>query len=156
MSMLERFARFVGDTTPEATQALHICYLDAVSRARLLRRHAEMAPQLYSQEALRRLASAEEAQAERLCQALLAAGAAASSSVAGEPPPSVSLNHWGRLVQDLEAHRVAFRRLRELAVQFAECLPSTADLFDQLCRDERHHCEQIRALIARADPQALD
>jgi hypothetical protein len=120
-----------------------------------LSRHAETAPQLYSQEALRRLASAEAAQAERLGQALLAVGAAASA-VSSEPPPSRSLNHWGRLVQDLELHRVAFRRLRELAVQFAESLPSTADLLDQLCREERHHCEQIRELIARADPQALD
>jgi len=156
MSVLERLSRFVGGgASPEATPPLHACYLDAVSRARLLSRHAEMAPQLYSQEALRRLASAEEAQAERLRQTLLTAGAAAPS-VSSEPPPSRSRNHWGRLVQDLEAHRVAFRRLRELAVQFYESLPLTADLFDQLCREERHHCEQIRELIARADPQALD
>jgi rubrerythrin len=46
--------------------------------------------------------------------------------------------------------------LRELAGHFAETLPSTAALFDDLCREETTHCERLRALIARADPQALD
>ena len=59
-------------------------------------------------------------------------------------------------MQDLEAHRLSARRLRELAVHFAESLPTTAALFDELCREEVTHCERLRTLIARADPQALD
>ncbi len=138
-----------------ATTALRECYVDCVRRSQLLSRHAEMAPQAYSMEGLRRLAAAEASQAERLRAALQAAGVA----IPPPPPdtlPSGALNHWARLVQDLEAHRLAFRRLRELAVRLAASFPSTAELLDQLCREEHEHCEALRALIARADPQALD
>jgi len=113
-----------------------------------------MAPQAYSAQGLKELADAEETQAERLRAALSAAGHAIPAVPASRSSGAPS--HWARLVQDLEAHRMSARHLRELAVHFAEDLPSTADLFDQLCREEIGHCERLRALIARSDPQALD
>jgi hypothetical protein len=113
-----------------------------------------MAPQQQSAEVLKQLAAAEEEQRERLRQALEAAGVPVPP--AAEPLPHGALNHWARLVQDLEAHRGAVQRFRELAIRFAESFPQTAGLFDALCREEAAHCEDLRALIARADPQALD
>ena len=136
MGVLEKFSRFLtgGATTQsEAIEALTQCYIDCVTRARQLVRHADMAPQEHAARALRELAADEEAQAERLREA-----------------------HWARLVQDLEAHRTSMRRLRELAIRFAEELPSTANLFDEMSREEFAHAERLRALIARADPQAID
>jgi hypothetical protein len=159
MSMLDRISRLVAGssvaTVHDAAAALRACYVDGVARARQLRRHAEMAPQAQSVEGLTELAAAEEAQAERLRDALRAAGQALPT-VSSAAPGSGALNHWARLVQDLEAHRTSARRLRELAVHFAETLPDTATLFDDLCREEQLHCERLRGLIARADPQALD
>jgi hypothetical protein len=114
-----------------------------------------MAPQLQSAEALKQLAAAEEDQRDRLRQAIEAAGTPVPP-VAPEPLPRGALNHWARLVEDLEDHRSAVQCFRELAIRFAESFPKTAGLFDRLCREEAAHCEDLRALIARADPQALD
>jgi hypothetical protein len=159
MSMLDRISRLVvgssAATVHEAADVLRQSYVDCVARAHQLRRHAEVAPQAHGVEGLTELAAAEEAQAERLRDALRAAGQTLPALPAAAPP-SGALNHWARLVQDLEAHRASARRLRELAVHFAETLPDTATLFDDLCREEQLHCERLRGLIARADPQALD
>jgi hypothetical protein len=159
MSMLERISRFVVGsrvaTVHEAATALRQCYEDCGARAAQLSRHADMAPQAQGAEGLARLAAAETQQAERLREALRAAGEAVTAPAPVGLPPG-ALNHWARLVQDLEAHRSSTRRLRELAVHFAETLPETAALFDDLCREEHVHCERLRGLIARADPQALD
>jgi hypothetical protein len=159
MGMLEKLSRLViGSQVAvihDATEVLQECYVGCVQRARQLSRHTDMAPQEYAAEGLRELTAAEEKQAERLRDALRAADAALPTPPT-EPLPAGALNHWARLVQDLEAHRTSARRLRELAVHFAESLPSTAHLFDELCREEADHCERLRTLIARADPQALD
>lgn len=160
MSMLEKLSRLVTGSTAAATReaaaALAQAYVDCGRRAAELRRHAEMSPQAYSTQALNDLAAAEEEQRTRLQQALEAAGAPVPSSTVPEPLPRGALNHWARLVQDLERHQMAVQHFRQLAMQFAERLPKTAGLFEVLCREEIGHCEDLRALIARADPQALD
>jgi hypothetical protein len=159
MSMLDKISRLVAGgeraMRHEAAEVLQALYAGCVGRAGQLERHAELAPQPASAGGLRELAHAEERQAERLAEALRAAGERPPSS-APTPPSAGALNHWARLVQDLEAHRSSERRLRELAAHFAETLPETAALFDELCREEHAHCLRLRALIARADPQALD
>ncbi len=159
MGVLEKLSRLVVGTTTAAShaaiEALQQCYVEAVRQARQLARHAEMAPQHYSVQSLTGLARGEERHVETLRQALRAADTAVPD-VPDERPPAGALNHWGRLVQDLEAHRAVVRRMRELAVHFAESQPTAAALFDELCHDETVHCEQLRELIARADPQALD
>jgi hypothetical protein len=159
MGVLEKLSRFIagGEVAArfDAVEALTQCYRECTQRARRLARHAESAPHEFSASALRELAAAEAAQADRLQDALRAAGAA----VPTVPDPSAlpgALNLWGRLVQDLEAHRDSTRRYRELAVHFAESLPATAGLFDDLSREDALHGERLRGLIARADPQALN
>ncbi|MFQ5667268.1 MAG: hypothetical protein ACE5I7_12670 [Candidatus Binatia bacterium] len=157
--MLGKIGRFVTGSSVgavrEATDALRQAYLDCAQRARQLSRHADMAPQAYSRAGLEELAVAEQAQAQRLREALEAAGATVPTAQT-ESLPGGALNHWARLVQDLESHRLSARHFRRLAVRFAEDLPGTAMLFDTLCREEQIHCERLRTLIARADPQALD
>jgi hypothetical protein len=157
MGFLDKLSRIVtgGGAAQEATEALRQCCIGSVQRARQLRRHADLAPQAYSHEGLADLAAAEEKQAERLRETLQSTGTAIPA-VPADPSAPGALNHWRRLVHDLEAHRLSARRLRELAVHFAETLPATAQLFDALCREETTHCERLRTLIARADPQALD
>ena len=159
MGMLDKFSRLMAGgevaVRHDAIEALTQCYVACAQRARRLARHAEFAPHEYSAEALKELAAAEDTQARRLRDALHAADAALPS-LPDAPPLTGALNLWGRLVQDLEAHRASARRLRELAVHFADSLPSTAALFDELCREDSIHCERLRTLIARADPQALD
>ena len=159
MSMLEKLSRFVAGsavaTAHDAAAVLRRCHADCAARASQLSRHAEMAPQSQSAEGLAELAAAEGRQAERLREALQAIG----ETVPMMPPallPVGALNHWARLVQDLDLHRASAQSLRELAGHFAETLPDTAALFDEMCREEQTHCERLRGLIARADPQAID
>jgi len=159
MGVLHKLSRLVMGGAAAAQEELAAevaqAYLDCARRAVQLLRHAEMAPQQQSAEALKRLAAGEEEQRRRLRQALEAASAPVPP-VAPEPPACGAANHWARLVQDLEAHRAAVQRFRELAMRFAESFPKTAGLFEGLCREEMAHCEDLRALIARADPHALD
>jgi hypothetical protein len=159
MGVLDKLSRLVAGSTVApryaAVDALSRCYVECAQRARGLALHADLAPHAYSAEALRELAAAEDTQAGRLRDALRAAGAEAPD-LPDMPPLPGALKRWGRLVQDLETHRSSARRLRELAVHFADSLPATAALFDELCREESVHCERLRTLIARADPQALD
>ena len=159
MGVMEKLSRLVAGGTAtvvhDVSDRLDQCYVECVRRAAQLAQHAEMAPQPHSAEGLRALASAEEAQVARLRDALRTIGAIVPD-VSIAPLPTGALNHWGRLIQDLEAHRASARRLRELAIRFADSLPSTAKLFDELCNEESIHCERLRSLIARADPQALD
>jgi phage shock protein A len=159
MGMFNRLSLLViggsAGATEQLTVALQQSYLDCARRAAQLLRHAEMAPQSQSTEMLKRLAADEEEQRRRLQQAIEATGTPVPA-VATERPAREALNHWARLVQDLEAHQAAVQRFRELVTHFTELSPKTAGLFDMLCREEAVHCEDLRALIARADPHALD
>jgi hypothetical protein len=159
MGVFDKLSRLViggsGVATEEVAPALARSYLDCARRTAQLLRHAEMAPQQQSAETLKQLAAAEEEQRDRLRRALEATGAPVPAATP-DPVPRGALNHWARVVQDLEAHRGAVQCYRELAIRFADSFPKTAELFDGLCREEAAHCEVLRALIARADPQALD
>jgi hypothetical protein len=158
MGLLDMVSRLVAGkeagAARDAVEALTRSHSCCVLRAQQLRRHADLAPQEYSANGLQELASLEEGQAQRLKEALQAAGA----TVPTTPPtvPREALSHWARLVQDLEDHRTSTQALRQLFIKFAESLPQTAQLFEELCREEQLHCERLRALIARADPQALN
>jgi len=72
------------------------------------------------------------------------------------PVTEVPLNHWARLVSCLDAHRATVEMLREAARTCGDELPATAALFEEWRDIEVMHCERLRALIARADPQALN
>src|SRR5689334_15512977 len=112
MGVLEKLSRLVvgGEVAAkrDAVEALRECYIGCVQRARRFAQLAGVAPQEYSIEALKQLAAAEEAQAGRLLDALRAAGAEVPGVADGPPAPG-ALNHWGRLVQSLEAHRLSAR-----------------------------------------------
>lgn len=158
MSMLQKLGRFVvggRDAVDDPSEVLRQIHADAVERMLLLQQHAEMAPQEYSREGLETLAAAAREQVDSLRATLRERGLGLppepSHSTGGDP-----INHWARLVQDLERHRTSSRRLRELAVRFADSHPSVAAFLDQLCQQNLRACGRLRVLIARADPQALD
>ena len=157
MSMLQKLGRFVvggKDAVEDPTDVLRQIHTDAVERMLLLQQHAEMAPQEYSRTGLESLVAAAQEQVESLRNALRERGLRVPTEPAA--PVAGSVNHWARLVQDLERHRSSSRRLRELAVRFADSHPDVSSFLDQLCQQDLRTCERLRALIARADPQAFD
>lgn len=156
--MLQRLGRFVvggSGATKDAATALRQTYADALERLALLELHTELAPQEYSRQALASLAAATRQQIDRIRGLLRQRGV-------GLPPSlqtadrSTSLNHWARLVQDLELHRGSTRHLRELCVHLADADEEVSRFFDDLSQEDYHSCECLRAMIARADPQALN
>jgi hypothetical protein len=156
--MLQKLGRFVvggSDALEDPSEILSEIHTDAVESMQLLQQHATLAPQEHGREGLERLAAAARDQVDSLRAALRERGL----SVPPERPlasTSASINHWARLVEDLERHRSSSRKLRELAVRLADSHPSVAAFLDQLCQQDLRTCESLRALIARADPQAYD
>jgi hypothetical protein len=59
-------------------------------------------------------------------------------------------------VANLEAHRAAVQQYRDLATRLTEPAPRTAAVFERLSAAQAGICGRLRALIARADPQAID
>lgn len=158
MGMLHKLGRFVvggRDAIEDPTEILRQTHSDAIERMRLLQQHAERAPQAYSQRALRNLAQAAAGQIERIRTVLREQDIGLLPEPAN-PPITGSTNHWERLVRDLERHQASSGRLREWAVQFADSHPSVGEFLEQLSQEDARTCERLRALIARADPQALD
>ena len=156
MGVFEKIAKFVGSPTAlrnEVGDALQQSYTaSALTQARF-QRLAQMAPQEASAAALKALAMSEGAHCQKLLDAIAAAG--------GLPPlvpaiEDISTNHWGRLVAALENNRQLVQALRERTMEFAETFPVTAQLLAELRDNEAMHCERLRDLIARADPQAMD
>lgn len=157
MGILRQISRVITGSAPpcDGTAALVDAYGQCLTGADRLRAAAELAPDAGSRTELLDLARAETDLADRLWESL-------ADRVPARPvhlPPARSQperSHWARLVETLEAHRAAAQRYRDLATQLTEPSPATAALFEQLSGAQAALCRGLRALIARADPQAID
>jgi hypothetical protein len=65
-------------------------------------------------------------------------------------------NHWARLLQALEQHREVRQRLREVTITVEDTDPTLSHALEDIGRAQDMVLEQLRNLIARADPQALN
>ena len=156
MGVFEKIAKFVGSPAAlraEVADALRQTYIASALNEARFQKLAQLAPQEASAAALTGLAASEAAHCQKLLDAIEAAGALPPQVPAIE---EVSTNHWGRLVEALENNRQLVQALRERTVELAETFPATAQLLAELRDTEAMHCERLRDLIARADPQAMD
>lgn len=156
MTWTERLARLAsGDQEAALRRELVRLQHGFVARAQRLSAHADQAPNARAESELSALAAAHSALAEAVGQALRERGA--------EPPVPLApaandggRNHWQRLVADLEAARSARAELVSGLPRLLEHDPTLADLLDRLDAGLSALLLRLRALIARADPQALD
>jgi len=153
MGMLDGFRRLLGGAEIDAEEALRQAYRDATERLELIQGSAAAAPQQASERELQRIAELGAAQVEQLATALRQRKMVVPR--AKSAPADPALNHWGRLVRDLERHRHAGRTLHDRWIRFNEDDGSLAALFHQLKESCEEQCRALRTLIARADPQAL-
>jgi len=154
MTWAERLLRLTAGGAPPATDVARF-HAMTVAGARSLARCAELAPQPSVADELRRLCEIETAAAGRLAEGFRAMGIPAPP--APTPPPAANgQSHWARLVQVLERQREIRKQLFEAAIEHAETHPELAVLLGQLSREKEALIEQLRDLIARADPQAID
>lgn len=152
MSWAQRLKAWtVGDSGPAEHPSLSELCADIAREAVRLRKHADLAPNEAAASELDRMATDQTAVAERLGEAVGLAPTAAA-----EAAPPTDLNHWGRLVHDLETLRSQRDRLFDAAKEVDADDPALAEVLDGLSRKIEAQLERLRALIARADPQSLN
>ena len=120
-----------------------------------LARCAELAPTPTAETEVHHVIQRVEALYLRLSEALKNYAPTVISEAAQSEPP-LGQNHWARLVSALEHHREARDELIEGAMAVAEDYPQLGAQLEQLGREEASVIEELRNLIARADPQASD
>jgi hypothetical protein len=120
-----------------------------------LDRCADLAPTEGAEGELRQLAAIAGNVRSRLREALAA--------VPPQPPTRPTLangvsgqNHWARLVSLLEQHRDIRSTFLDQGIALADTYPELSSELLRLAREEETIADQLRDLIARADPQAAN
>lgn len=158
MALLDTFRGILeGDERAHrrVNEDLRNLYKGFVERAARIELTANEAPTESSENDLRKLAADHRKTADLIKVALEARKSSAPSAVAA-PTPSGAVNHWARVVEDLEATHEGHNQLREVANRILETNPELTDLFETLTQRFADHVARLRGEIARADPQALN
>jgi hypothetical protein len=158
MALLDTFRGiFEGDERAHrrVNEDLRNLYQGFVERAAHIELTAGEAPTEAMENDLRKLAADHRETAELIKVALEARKSSAPSAVAA-PAPTGAVNHWARVVEDLEDAHKGHNQLREVANRILESNPELTDLFDTLTQRLAAHVARLRGEIARADPQALN
>src|SRR5262245_57193599 len=157
MTWADRLFRLAsGDRMPEVVEQLRTMHTRSVEQSGRLAAVAAQAPTAGAETDLRRLAAAQDGQSAALSSAL---AERAGEPAPGQPAPSLNgatRNHWARLVAALEACRDARAQLARTIPSLLDADPTLAGLLDALDRGYHEQSTALRALIARADPQALN
>jgi len=124
-----------------------------LAAAERLARHARMAPHQGAERHLARLAEEDRKLAAELREALRVFGTVAPDGPAADEEAD-ALSHWGRLCQDLNLHLALAGKLIEAANDVEE--PRLVTTLRAIAESEERQLAELRDLIARADPQALD
>jgi hypothetical protein len=72
------------------------------------------------------------------------------------PPPVQGTSHWARLRQVLDQHLDSRLHLREAIALTQDLAGDLGETVSRVLAGEERHLRELRDLIARADPQALD
>jgi hypothetical protein len=142
-----------GASTLNGNTDLWGLWSDLEREAGRLARHAELAPNHSAHSELTRLAAEQEAIAAKLADALGEKKALASPA---ESAPPAGLNHWARVVQNLEHMRAQRDRLFDAAKDRNTEDEPLGPVLEGLALRMENQLLGLRALIARADPQSLD
>ena len=156
MRVLRQISQVLTGVSPasDGIAALGNARRDCLVRAERLRADAARTPYPGAREELLALARMETDLAHRISELL--AGRVRGSADALRARSECGRNHWARLVARLEDHRAAVHGYRDCATRLTETAPAIARAFERLSTTQATLCVRLRALIARADPQAID
>jgi hypothetical protein len=156
MSWAERLLRIAtGDWKPEVIGHLQAFQRGTTALAESLAAAAVQAPNAGAESELRELIGL----ANELSAALARAVQERASTVTALPSAvlnGAARNHWARLVNALEACRELRAQVLRNTPRLLELDPSLAEPLRDLAAGLHAQLLGLRALIARADPQALD
>lgn len=155
MSWAERLMNWGGGPSRGSVfQSVSSLYPALLIGADRIDEHAEQAPTKLVERRLRAMAVEDRNSAAVLREALRVVG-----TVPASPPkfagPS-GLNHWARLVRDLEFHEDITASLVPLANDVEEHSAALATALRSIHEQQQRQVLEIRDLIARADAQALN
>jgi hypothetical protein len=157
MSWADRLLRLaIGDPKDEVVEQLARMHQRAVDQGRRLEAYAAQAPNAAAETELQALAAERRTQVDGLAAALQVSNAPEPS--AGPPivPNGAARNHWARLVAALEACRTERAETLRATPRLLELDPTLAPVLESSLRSLDAELLALRALIARADPQALN
>jgi hypothetical protein len=156
MTWADRLFRLaVGDPQREIAQSLAAIQQRAAAQEQRLLTAAEQAPTAAAENELRALAARQRDLAAAVAAALQARGAAPAVR-SGPPSNGASRNHWTRLVTALEGGQAARAQLVRDTAHLLELDAELATLLQTLLAGLDAELLALRALIARADPQAIN
>jgi hypothetical protein len=158
MSWADRLLRLaIGDPKREIANQLVAMRQRAADQAHLLTAGAAQAPTAAAERELHALAADRRAQTAALAHALEERGAPSDMPAAPTPVLNgAARNHWARLVAALEACRQERGQILRATPRLLELDPPLGELLETVLRGLDAELLTLRAMIARADPQALN
>lgn len=156
MTWAERLMRLASSDPAPALAARLVSLQQGFSqRAHRLEAHAQLAPTAGAERSLTALAARQAAAAEAIADTLRQRGVAPPAVPSNEPDGTES-SHWARLATDLETGRAANAALLQQIPALLEDGPELAPLLESLRHGLDGLLRELRELIARADPHALN
>lgn len=157
MSWADRLRRLtVGDPQRQVVEPLVAIHRRSAAQGERLASAAAQAPNAAAERELHALASEEAKLSAAVAQALSERNAVPVAVPSSASNGVVARNHWGRLVAILQACQAARAQLLLDTPRLLELDPPLADLLRPLLRALDTEVVDLRAMIARADPQAID
>ena len=156
MTWADRLYRLaIGDPRREIAERLSAVQQCSVAQQQRLANAAAQAPTASAETELRALAARQHELGAAVGRALQGRGAV-PAAIPGPPSNGATRNHWARLVTALEGARAARAQLLRDTPRLLELDAGLADLLRQLLAALDIEVVGLRAMIARADPQAID
>jgi hypothetical protein len=149
--------RAIGHPKREIAEQLAAMRQRSADQAQRLGAAAAQAPTAAAEGELHALAADRGAQTAALAHALEERAAAVEMPAAPAPVLNgAARNHWARLVAALEACREERAQILRATPRLLELDGELAELLDAVLRALDAELLALRAMIARADPQALN
>ncbi|MGH7786545.1 MAG: hypothetical protein ACRERC_06730 [Candidatus Binatia bacterium] len=156
MTWAERLMRLASsDPLPDLAERLLPMQRGFGERARRLEAHALLAPTAGAEQSLARQAARQAELAESIAAALRQRGVPVPD-VRRSDAAGTESSHWARLITDLEAARAANATVLSQTPAVIEDAPDLAPLLRALREGLEELLSELRTLIARADPHALN
>jgi hypothetical protein len=157
MSWADRLRRLtVGDPQRRVVEPLVAIHRRSAAQGERLASAAAQAPTAAAERELQALASEEGRLSAAVAGALSERNAVPIAVPVSSSNGVVARNHWGRLVASLEACQAARAQLLLDTPHLLELDPALVDLLRPMLRALDREVVALRAMIARADPQAID
>ena len=145
---------FLGIPTSATNRALEILnqiYVQKSHHAALFKQHAENMQYPQFRDKLLAIATDEAEHAESLAGKIKLLG--------GRVPDVAKITDtektsWQYLLEDLNTERQSAAALIQQAQSLREEIPSVADLLEQIYQNSEKHCESLRQMLMRSDPQS--